>query len=134
MKSKKNNKKKENDLWLFSDIEMTGGRSIKKRNNDDLEQFTDAVVKALQILEKLDEITINKIAEECYYNSIDSSTFCKKEFYLHSLPGYYFDIIQYCALEFCVQQKAIPYYKWRTTMPEGCYERGLQQYKQKNEL
>ena len=132
MKTMTNKKKKENinELCLFSDIDMLGGQVIRKRNNDDIELFTDAVVEALRIIEKLDKPSINRIAEECYYNSLDSGTFVKRVIYLHSLPSYFFNIIQYEALSCCVQQIAIPIYHWNTFVPEECYERGVQIYKQ----
>lgn len=128
IRSEKNGRTKE--LCMFSETDMAGCQVKTKRNNDDLEIFTDAVVDALKVLEGLDKRAINQIAEECYYNSLENGFSSKKIFYLHSLPGYFFDIVQYSALEYCVQQIAIPIYRWTTLMPEGCYERGIQLYKQ----
>ena len=134
MRTKAEREDKNKELCLFSDLEMAGGQVIVKRSNNDLELFTDAVVDALKIIESLDKRSINQIAEECYYNSQDSSFFLKKVLYLHSLPGYFFDIVQYIALEYCVQQRAAPIFRWNTFMPEGCYERGLQLYHAKKDI
>lgn len=118
------------ELLLFSEEDMKGGQIIRKRKKDDLEQFTDAVVYVLEILEHFDKPGIKCIAEECYYNSLEAHGL-NETFHFHSIPGYFFNIIQYIALEFCVQKMAIPFYRWSTFMPEGCYERGLMQYEQK---
>lgn len=124
---KKSNRRMNDEPFLFSEEDMKGGKIIRKK--DDLEQFTDAVVYVLEILEHFDKPGINSIAEECYYNSLEAHGI-NETIYLHSIPGYFFNIIQYIALEYCVQKVATPFYRWSTFMPEGCYERGLMQYEQ----
>lgn len=109
----------EQELNLFDEDEMQSG--IIKPCTDE-EQIVSAYVEAIRIVDELDDTKAYCLWKEC----TETEHHGQKIYYL---PGYFFDVIQYGAVEDCLLARLFPSHTSRITVPFA-YEEALKQFRQ----
>ena len=114
--------KKSRESYMFDNEEMQEGIT-KPRTNE--EQLISAYVEAMRIVDTLDYAKAHCIWEECE----EMKHRGQKVYYLKSLPDYFFDVIQYTALEDCLLARVFPSHSLRITV-SFAYEEALNRHRQ----